>query len=43
VTLGHESTGFLKAHVWQFTGYALALFAVLYCILLWRHRATRPG
>ena len=37
VTLGHESTGFLKAHVGQFTGYAIALFAVLYALLLWRH------
>jgi membrane protein DedA with SNARE-associated domain len=43
ITLGHESTGFLKTHVWQFTAYAVALFVVLYGLLLWRHRATRPG
>ena len=38
VTLGHESVGFLKAHVWHFVGYAIALFAVLYCLMLWRQR-----
>lgn len=41
VTLGHESTSFLKTHVWQFTGSAVALFAVLYALMLWRNRATR--
>ena len=43
VTLGHESTGFLKAHVWQFVGYAVALFAILYGLMVWRHRAAGPG
>jgi membrane protein YqaA with SNARE-associated domain len=43
VTLGHESTGYLKAHVWQFTGYAVLLFAVLYGLLVWRNRATNPS
>lgn len=42
VTLGHESSGYLKAHVWQFTGSAVALFALLYGLLLWRHRTARP-
>jgi membrane protein YqaA with SNARE-associated domain len=42
VTLGHQSTGYLKAHVWQFAGYAVLLFAVLYGLLVWRHRATNP-
>ena len=43
ITLGHESTGFIKAHAWQFTGYAVALFALLYGLMLWRHRAARPN
>ncbi len=42
VALGHESTGFLKTHVWQLVGYAVAIFAVLYGVLVWRHRATSP-
>jgi membrane protein DedA with SNARE-associated domain len=42
VTLGHESTGYLKAHVWQFTGYAVLLFAVLYGLMVWRHRTSNP-
>jgi membrane protein YqaA with SNARE-associated domain len=42
VTLGRESTGYLKAHVWQFTGYAVLLFAVLYGLLVWRNRASDP-
>jgi membrane protein YqaA with SNARE-associated domain len=41
VALGHESTSFLKTHVWQLSGSAVALFAVLYGLMLWRHRATR--
>jgi len=41
VTLGHESTSFLKTHAWQFTGSAIALFVVLYALMLLRHRATR--
>jgi membrane protein YqaA with SNARE-associated domain len=43
ITLGHDSSSYLKTHVWQFTGYAAALFAVLYGIMLWRHRAAGPG
>jgi membrane protein YqaA with SNARE-associated domain len=40
ITLGRESTGFLKSHVWQFTAAAVTLFAVLYGLMVWRHRAT---
>jgi membrane protein DedA with SNARE-associated domain len=40
VTLGRESTVFLKSHVWQFTAAAITLFAVLYGLMVWRHRAT---
>jgi membrane protein YqaA with SNARE-associated domain len=42
VALGHDSAGYLKAHVWQFVGYAALLFAVLYGALVLRHRATTP-
>lgn len=42
VTLGHDSTGFLKAHAWQFVGYAVALFAFLYGLMVWRHRTAPP-
>jgi membrane protein YqaA with SNARE-associated domain len=42
VTLGHQSTGYLKAHAWQFVGYALALFAVLYVITRWRTGGSNP-
>jgi len=38
VTLGHESAGFLKTHIWHLIGSAIALFAVLYCLVLWRQR-----
>lgn len=40
VTLGHQSTTFLKTHVWQFTGSAVALFAVLYGLMFLRNRAA---
>lgn len=43
VTLGHESAGFLKAHAWQFTGSAVALFAILYALMLWRDRTARQN
>jgi len=47
ITLGRESTHFLTAHVWQFVGAAVALFAVLYGIASWRARQmrdeTEPG
>jgi membrane protein DedA with SNARE-associated domain len=44
IALGHESAGFLKTHAWQLTGAAVALFAVLYVGMLWRHklRASAP-
>ena len=38
VTLGHQSTGYLKSHAWQFAAYAVGLFAVLYAIVAWRSR-----
>lgn len=40
VVLGHESSRFLKTHVWQFTASAVGLFAVLYGLMVWRHRAA---
>jgi hypothetical protein len=40
IELGHQSSSFLKTHVWQLTASAVALFAVLYGLMLWRHRAT---
>ncbi len=42
IRLGHESAGFLKSHAWQFIAYAVALFAILYALLLWRSKATNP-
>jgi membrane protein YqaA with SNARE-associated domain len=42
VKLGRESTGFLKEHAWQLVGSAIALFAFLYGVMLWRHRAAPP-
>jgi membrane protein YqaA with SNARE-associated domain len=42
VALGHDSTGYLKAHVWQFIGSAVLLFAVLYGLLVWRNRTSNP-
>jgi membrane protein YqaA with SNARE-associated domain len=42
VTLGHESASYLKAHVWQFSGFAVLLFALLYGLVLLRHRAAPP-
>ena len=41
VTLGHQSTNYLKGHVWQLTGSAVALFAVLYGLMVMRHRSAR--
>ncbi len=40
IALGHESSSYLKTHVWQLTASAVALFAVLYGLMVWRHRAT---
>ena len=42
ITLGQNSTNFLKTHVWQFTGSAVALFLALYGLMLWRHRTAKP-
>lgn len=36
IRLGHDSTTFLKTHVWHFTFGSLALFAVLYGWARWR-------
>jgi membrane protein YqaA with SNARE-associated domain len=43
IALGHDSTSYLKTHVWQFSGSAVALFVVLYGIMLWRHRMAGPA
>ena len=43
VTLGRDSATFLKTHVWQFTGSAVALFAVLYGLMVLRQRAVNQG
>ena len=47
VTLGRESTSFLKTHAWMFATGAAALFAVLYGFILVRdqkrHGAARTG
>lgn len=40
VALGRDSAAFLKTHVWQLTGSALALFAVLYGLMRFRNRAA---
>jgi membrane protein DedA with SNARE-associated domain len=42
VKLGRESTGFLKEHAWQFGGSAVALFAFIYGLMVWRHRTAPP-
>jgi len=42
VKLGRDSTGFLKEHAWQFIGSAIALFAFLYGLMVWRHRTAPP-
>jgi hypothetical protein len=34
VTLGRESTGFLKTHAWDFVAGAVALFLALYAFIL---------
>lgn len=38
--LGDQSVPWIKAHVWQLTGFALALFAVLYLVVRLRARST---
>ena len=42
VTLGHNSTSFLKSHAWQFVLYAVVLFVFLYGLMAWRHRTAPP-
>ncbi|HVW09627.1 MAG TPA: VTT domain-containing protein [Bryobacteraceae bacterium] len=42
VKLGHDSTAFLKSHAWQFVGSAVAMFAFLYGVMVWRHRNAPP-
>jgi membrane protein YqaA with SNARE-associated domain len=41
VTLGRESTGFLKAHAWHFVAGAVALFLALYAFIVIRDRLQR--
>lgn len=38
VTLGRESTTFLKTHAWNFIEGAVVLFLVLYGLIIWRDR-----
>jgi LPXTG-motif cell wall-anchored protein len=38
VTLGRESTGFMKSHAWIFIAGARVLFVSLYAFVLWRNR-----
>lgn len=42
VTLGRESTSFLKTHAWMFGLGAVALFAALYGFILWRGGRLHP-
>jgi membrane protein YqaA with SNARE-associated domain len=45
VTLGHQSAGYLKAHVWHLTGFSLVLLAALY-VIIWasgRRRHVEPA
>jgi membrane protein DedA with SNARE-associated domain len=41
VTLGRESTGFLKTHAWHFVAGAVALFLALYAFIVIRDRLQR--
>jgi len=41
VTLGSESTGFLKTHAWMFVAGAAALFVAFYGLILFRDRHPR--
>jgi membrane protein DedA with SNARE-associated domain len=38
ITLGRESTAFLRTHVWQFVAGAVVLFALIYGFLFWRDK-----
>ena len=42
VTLGRESTSFLKTHAWMFVAGAAALFVALYGFILLRDRRVSP-
>ncbi len=46
VTLGEQSTAYLKAHTWHFIGAALLLFIALFTLIRlndhWRQRLARP-
>lgn len=42
VTMGHNSTAYLKAHAWQFVLSAGLLFLFLYGLMMWRHRTAPP-
>ena len=39
ITLGRESTAFLRTHVWQFVAGAVVLFALICGFLLWRDKS----
>jgi len=39
MTLGRESTAFLRTHVWQFVAGSVLLFAVIVAFLRWRDRS----
>jgi membrane protein YqaA with SNARE-associated domain len=41
ITLGRESTAFLRTHVWHFVFGSVALCASLYAFILWRDRGRR--
>lgn len=41
VTLGRESTGFLKSHAWMFALGAVVLFVGLYGLVMFRNRHPR--
>jgi membrane protein YqaA with SNARE-associated domain len=43
VTLGRESTSFLRVHAWNFVEGAVALFAALYLYVLLRDRSHRSS
>jgi membrane protein YqaA with SNARE-associated domain len=43
VTLGRESTAFLKTHAWMFAAGAVVLFAALYGFILVRDRSRRKA
>ena len=43
VTVGHQSTAFLKSHMWNFIAGAAILFVGLYLLLLFRERVRREA